>query len=708
MYAQSVIDEKLSCAAKYLGWTPEYHSIEEVDRFGDHMKGLLEERENRDIELKRDLTKKEVWWIRNERAICKADAMYFKTRYAYICNEEGETLRYIPRRSQIIFNQILSEFDAKQVAIELQILKGRQLGVSTEVQCDFAHRCMFISGVNAVSASVNSQKSELMSNMTKTLVQNMPWYMVPQLNKFKWSGNQGMIGFEHGSRIAIQSGAQSTGIAQGWTVTCAHISEVCDYPNPKNLIEEGLFRAIHTSRKVFLVLESTGNGDSGWWAETWRSSKEFYHLGRARLYPLFLPWFVGDDIYPKSDWLKQHPIPDGWRPGPDTLKHAIKCTAYVRNTSVLQRVFGADWELPRPQMWFWEFNYDEAKRKRAAKEWLRQMPADDKEALSGKNDKVLPYEITEEMYQERRPYQVYGIIGEGIDEKNEPDPSIVDYGKPRFLIHWRTPKDIDLEWMFLPLLPFDETDEASSLNKLLLWEEPIDGCEYAMSGDTAEGGGGDRSVFNINRIDRHDGPDIQVAEFASDSMSTAEAAYIAAALLAWFSPAVPNYKCPLIAIEQRRKPGDDCQNQLIRLGFRRHFRFHRLDGKNTDEEERRSTRLGWYTNEWSRPYMFGRLLDAIENGWYRVNSPFAIQELASLEKKFTATGKSRLEHMDGKKDDRVFALGISYVIPHTKDVRIEREKKRYDMPKGKKPPIDLSGYNPDSFTVSDPDERLNA
>ena len=128
MYHHAVIHEKLKVAGQYLGWSPEVHSIEEVDRFNDHMKTLLEETDNRDIVLKRELTKKEVWWVRNERAICRADAMYFKTRYGYLCDEEGTVMRYVPRVSQIVFNQVLADFDEKQLAIEIQALKGASLG----------------------------------------------------------------------------------------------------------------------------------------------------------------------------------------------------------------------------------------------------------------------------------------------------------------------------------------------------------------------------------------------------------------------------------------------------------------------------------------------------------------------------------------------------------------------------------------------------
>ena len=66
--------------------------------------------------------------MRNERAICRADAMYFKTRYGYLCDEEGTVMRYVPRVSQIVFSQVLADFDEKQLAIEIQALKGHSLG----------------------------------------------------------------------------------------------------------------------------------------------------------------------------------------------------------------------------------------------------------------------------------------------------------------------------------------------------------------------------------------------------------------------------------------------------------------------------------------------------------------------------------------------------------------------------------------------------
>lgn len=671
------------------------------------MKSLLEVNSKNDIILKRDLTKREIWWVRNERALCFSDCMYFQTRYCYICDEEGKIFRYSPRKSQLVFNAILADFDERGLSIEIQALKARQQGITTEVQLKFAHRTLFMPGTKAVSSSVNGQKSELMANMSRSLIEKLPWWLVPAIKKRRWAGQSGMVEFHTDSIIAIQSGTQDTGIAQGWTVTCAHISEVCDYPNPVLLIEEGLFRAIHSSPAVLLVLESTGNGNTGWWADKWRDSKEFFPLGRSRLCPVFIPWHMADDLYPKSDWLKKFPVRADFTPSKETRAHAAKCKAYVANTPMFNKMLGSDWELPRHQQWFWQFNYEEAARTNNAKSWLRQMPADDFEALQGKNEEVFGHETIEVINRDReREYQAYAIVGEGIDERHEPDFSIVDDDKPRIEVEWMTTRGTLLEWLLVPLKPIDEGDEKSAMGKLLVFEPPIDGCDYTMGGDLADGVGGDRSVICGNRIGVQEQPDVQAFEFCSDQVSTAEAAAFMACVGAWYAPSVPIYMKPLMAIEQTRKPGDDAQNQLIRMGFSRHFRFHRLDGKRPEEDERRSNRMGWYTNAWSRPYMFGRGIDAVEGGWLKINSRFLLTEFQQLEKRYTSEDRSKMEHMRGKHDDRVFASFIAYVIAHTKDVMAERQKKRYAQPAGRLPELNLDFYQANQFTVSDPSEEL--
>jgi len=46
---------------------------------------------------------------------------------------------------------------------------------------------------------------------------------------------------------------------------------------------------------------------------------------------------------------------------------------------------------------------------------------------------------------DKKSYQVYGIVGEGIDEKFEPDTSEVDYGDDKVYPHRPSPPRIEIE-----------------------------------------------------------------------------------------------------------------------------------------------------------------------------------------------------------------------------------------------------------------------
>ena len=328
-------------------------------------------------------------WIENEIVLCSLDSNYWETRYAWICSEKGEIYKYQPRMSQRILDSIIADFDEKQVSIELLILKGRQLGVTSWCATKFIRRMLFMPHTQAIMASVKASASELIGRILDIEYNKCPFWLVP-LRMPKGA-------FSNGSILSIQSGMQATGLAQGWTPTLAHLSELADLPNPQKTIEEGLFRAMHTSSNLFMVLEGTGGGNTGWLADTWRSAKEDWPKGRSRLCPVFIPWPMCPEIYPEPDWLRKFPVENSFRPHAITMKHVARCESYIRNTSYLARVAGADWRMPIEQQWFWQFNYDTACKNHTQKTWSGQMPADDFESLTGVHDSVFDIEVISEL-----------------------------------------------------------------------------------------------------------------------------------------------------------------------------------------------------------------------------------------------------------------------------------------------------------------------
>lgn len=703
MYAQRLIDKKLREFTVDNGWEPEYHSIGQVEEFIDYIQKItkVEATSRRQtFDMTKGLTERRMNWItrfiKNEQIICSCDENYWATRYAYICDEKGDILKFSPRESQKVFDSVVARFEDLEVAIELLVLKARQVGISTRVALKFLHRLLFLQHVQAVMASVKAEKSELIGRILNICYDRQPWWLVPAQTGERIGKR---MEFANGSVLSIQSGMQATGIAQGWTPTSIHISELADIPNPKKTIEEGLIPATHPTRKLLQIHEGTGGGNTGWLADTWRAAKEDFPRGLARFCPTFISWPLATDLYPGADWLKKFPIPEAWSPMTETKKHVRRCELYIRSTDYLAAIAGANWEMPRHQQWFWEFNYRSHVKKHTQKIWFSQMPADDYEALTGKNDLVFDQEVIEVRDRERElGYDIYAITGNSIDDGFDVDPSLIDYEKERIFLNWESFRGMEYSWTLVPLLPFDERDERNAFDKLLVFEPPKEGRNYSCGIDTADGLGHedeDRCSIVMTQSATGNYPDVQVAEFTSNRINPPQTVGFAAALGAWYGPVCRDPRGVKFCIEQRERPGDDCQLQLKLMGFNFQHVMVRYDNKKVGE--RYGSKEGWYSSAWSVPFLMNRFIDAVNGGWYKPNSKYLITELKDLERKITTGGKTKMEHQSGKHDDRVRAAAHSYITRHHLDALQERSTKTYN-PRRNAPPEINTDY-PDTNQI---------
>ncbi len=493
---------------------------------------------------------------------------------------------------------------------------------------------------------------------------------------------------------------------------CVHLSELADIPDPEKTIEEGLLHAAHSSKNLFMVLEGTGGGNTGWLAETWRAAKEDWPKGKSRLFPMFIPWPMCPEIYPQPDWIRKFPIENSWQPSDVTKRHVARCESYIRNTSYLARVAGYDYKMPIEQQWFWEFNYDQACKNHTQKTWASQMPADDYEALTGKHDSIFEpeviseiedniYEIRGEVKKRINPVQEYAVIGHDIDETFYPDPEIIDKNKQSIIVNWKSHRDQRYEWEMIPLIPFDEEVERNTMDRILIFEEPQNGQYYSCGIDTADGLGKedeDRTVLSIANNRFQGEADKQVAEFTSNKVNAAQVVAFAACLGALYGPCCPNNRGMRYVIEQIGRPGETCQHQLKMMGFINHHKPRRYDSKKIKHDI--GQHEGWWSSSWSVPILMTRFVEAVNGGWYIPSSKWLIEELKTLERHATS-GKSKMEHRSGQHDDRVRAAAQSYFTAHDMDVLTERAKKRYDVPVKKKVDPNKGRCQSNSFDVGD-------
>jgi hypothetical protein len=732
VYASSIVEERLELAKQELGFPLEYHSVSEADLFNSRMETKYEDfyREAQaaaqgaqfpfqafQLSLMRTLSDKnnprlsseEIRWMINERYLCMCDAAYFGTRYFYLKNINNDIQRFTFQAAQKVYFQIISELEMLGISIEMLVNKARQLGVSTETELCIAHRILFTYGVSATIASADQSKTAEMANMLFLAHDMLPWWM-PPVHTRRVESDRGMLVFGgQKSQVKFQHGSQSGGISQGTTPTTYHLSEVSYYPDCEKLIEVGLFKAVHASPKVFGVLESTACGNDGWWFD-----KYWYYKNKwpnCRMLALFLPWFMGTDLYPNKVWLRKSPVREGWRPRQETLEMISRAELYVKSNPVLEKVLGNNWKLPREQAWWWEIQFLEALDGGKLKTFYQEYPTDDVESFQGSYDNVFGREVIADVDNRRsREYRVFGIVGQSIEDKHEPDTEEVDYQTARIPVSYKSTRGETYRWELVPLqygkgwtLTDDDEKEIDPDGKLFVFLPPEPGWDYSIGVDTSSGIGSDSTCIAVcRRAKGGTGPDVQAAEFRSSRVSHVEAFAFALVIAAYYAKHMAettNYREPYVAIEQIAAVGDTCQFQMRKMGYGRFHHMVRYDSKKIKKSK--AIKMGWFTNVWSRPMLTDGFVIAVQNGWYVVNSPWTIYEMDHWEVHLTASGKEKKEHSSKTTDDGIFANAMATFCPNDLEALTKRTKKRCQDEDGEDvlPPIDLGVYSGNALSV---------
>lgn len=682
----------------------------EVIAFDEHLirKGMYSYNEMGSPDGVQNLTQFEHDWMLNEQVLCLCDASYFLTRYCFLKNEENVVQRYTFRVPQLIYFDIVCHMESQDLSIEIMALKARQLGVSIFSELLIAHRSIFSYGVSSVLGSADQTKTQEMSKMLLLCYDKLPVWLRPQHTSRVESERGKLLFGQMASGISFQHGSQKFGIATGSTPTIYHLSECALFGDAAvSLIDEGLWKAVHASPQVLGILESTGRGNTGWWADTWYFSKQNWPACRMR--PMFLPWYCGVDIYPMPADMRARPVPPGWMPDRDTRAHVARAALYVRSNPLIERYLiedqkrkgilqGSLWQMPIEQQWYWEWNHKEAKEKDIEGSFFQEMAGDDEEALQRSIDSVFGHETIEIIDSTRkRDYECFTLSGQSIEDKHEVDPQYFDYTKPRIPVTYSSARGVG-RWELIPLKPvqLNEKDPADAESILIIWHHPQPRVDYSIGVDTAGGkGGGDSTVISVWALGYNDQPDVQVAEFSSSTVSHVEAFAFILAIAAYYKKhmevGVTRWKEPYVSIEQVEAVGDVAQNQMGLMGYSNFHKMPRYDGtpkKIARQKKGTGAKTGWYTWGWSRPILTDSFVHWAKNGWAKINSPWMIEEMKIYEIHFTAKGIQKFEHEEGGHDDRIMSGAMAVFCPHDMEQMAHRSKKRIDA-SDSLPPIDV-------------------
>jgi hypothetical protein len=338
-------------------------------------------------------------FIRHEINRCKVDFLYWATRYAKLKSKDAELIRLNPTAVQKL---LIDKIGAAELAvftektgdgILFQVLKARQLGVSTISEMIIAHRVFFYANTTALVAADVDDHTQGLYNMLLRVFDNLPWWMKPRSadpkrdyrvkNKLLSFADQDSI-IQIGSSKNLQggdSGQEKGSMGTGQTLPLVHLSELALWENPWQ-IDDALMPSIPMSSRTFAIFESTAKGRGNWWHESWEASKK--GLGRRR--PVFIPWYTDPDTY-------KLPAPSDWSPSTAALNHADR----VKELST--KWLPASVQLTKNQLYWWEITKADYISRGVLHKFLAEYTADDMESFQNSTVGVFPSEMIDDMRQ---------------------------------------------------------------------------------------------------------------------------------------------------------------------------------------------------------------------------------------------------------------------------------------------------------------------
>ena len=643
------------------------HSLSDVDAMIGVLAGAWDPNERRQT---RKLSLEEIAFIENEQIVCTHDFDYFSTRYCWIIDYEKRLVRFTPNVAQRIVLDIWAEMEQQRFAIMMLQLKARQLGVSTLTELAVLHRFQFWSEVDAIVASSTPEKSSKMARMMRTAMGQMPWWLMPTPTSIK----DGLpVEFrESHNTLDVSSGNKFSGVGRGSTPGVFHGSELCEWPNPEEDIDASLLNAVHETPDVFFVLESTALGRGNWFHRKWKHAKEHWGHRGSKLCPIFLPFYVGRDIYPDDGWLLKHPVPATWVVPDRIVALADRCAEEAHRNDRLRKYLGTHWVMPKEMCWWYFFTESEYRDTEELNRFRAECCSSDMEAFQSTNQSAFSQDVIEVIRDRRKePVGVYKLVGrrgceEDIPIQHRPTAGEEDRTQARIPIRCQW-GNFDGSYELVPV-KYQGESAGSPLGLVFIYEHPKRGYTYGYGCDTAEGIGGDRSVIEIVRKDTLSEPDVQACEFASDFVSGLELWPWCMALGTYYSPLTEDGQQQALSSIEVRFGGDALQYELRKRGWVNFLVWPRvLDSKHINLAK--ANKLGFVTNTWSRPNMVNILLTWINRERIIIHSPYFIEECEAFEK---AEEGQKLKAAYGEHDDRIMALGFILFAFHIHEIHSDK------------------------------------
>lgn len=207
---------------------------------------------------------------------------------------QGKVVPFVYNEPQRIFNAHCEKQLKETGKVQTIVLKARQMGLSTVIQGRGFKRTTTNENYKMEVISHEDNSAAHILNISKLFLELLPRELKP-MTKYQPKTS---LYFANGDK---QSGVGNPGLRSGINITSAknaragrsktphflHFSEVAFYPGDAAKLVGGYMQGLPDGIKTEAFIESTANGNEGYFYELWKEAIN----GRSGWRPLFIPWW---------------------------------------------------------------------------------------------------------------------------------------------------------------------------------------------------------------------------------------------------------------------------------------------------------------------------------------------------------------------------------------------------------------------------------
>lgn len=225
----------------------------------------------------------------------KDDFSYYSGKCLKIRTKKGTVEPLVLNVAQKRLVEIADNQWNTEGKVRIIVLKARQMGLSTAIGGWIFHKVTTKKAERAIVVTHHADSTTALFDMVKRFYDALPDILKPS-KKYSSRKELAFDKLDSGYVVATAGGEN---IGRGQTVRFAHLSEVAFWPPAKaNEQFNGLLQTIPDDHGTAIFIESTANGVSGLFHETWQGAVR----GENGFIPVFLPWFIQDEY-------REEPLP---------------------------------------------------------------------------------------------------------------------------------------------------------------------------------------------------------------------------------------------------------------------------------------------------------------------------------------------------------------------------------------------------------------